>query len=197
MEKSKRDTRKTRMEEIARIKGEVCVNCGSSEKIEYHHIVPLALGGNDYLSNIVPLCYRCHKAAHNGRDIHKYCVPEFTGRHTKNSDEEAFKAFGLFASGLIGTRKCKEILKLSEKSHISDLAQYKKFLQLNGIVKLHNNVDVVGVNGSLKDGAIVGYVEYTCGKKTVLRFKDTGQNAVIYRGKKFPEERPGVSKTEC
>jgi 5-methylcytosine-specific restriction endonuclease McrA len=42
-----------------------CVNCGSAEHIEYHHIVPLANGGNHIFTNIVPLCYECHLKAHN------------------------------------------------------------------------------------------------------------------------------------
>lgn len=30
--------------------GTVCCNCGATEDIEYHHIVPLLLGGNDVKS---------------------------------------------------------------------------------------------------------------------------------------------------
>lgn len=41
--------------------GTVCCNCGATEDIEYHHIVPLLLGGNDVKSNIVPLCYKTWK----------------------------------------------------------------------------------------------------------------------------------------
>lgn len=50
--------------------GRVCVNCGSTEDIEYHHIVPLSLGGNDVLSNIQPLCYECHSKLHFGESKH-------------------------------------------------------------------------------------------------------------------------------
>lgn len=45
--------------------GHKCVNCGSTEHIEYHHIVPLQNGGTNALSNIVPLCQRCHYLAHD------------------------------------------------------------------------------------------------------------------------------------
>lgn len=44
--------------------GRICVNCGATEEIEYHHIVPLSLGGNDVLSNICPLCATCHGKVH-------------------------------------------------------------------------------------------------------------------------------------
>ena len=45
--------------------GNKCVNCGSTENIEYHHIVPLKNGGTNNLSNIVPLCETCHYKAHD------------------------------------------------------------------------------------------------------------------------------------
>lgn len=44
--------------------GRICVNCGATEEIEYHHIVPLSLGGSDTLSNICPLCAKCHGKVH-------------------------------------------------------------------------------------------------------------------------------------
>ena len=39
---------------IQNVVGNICCNCGETDHIEYHHIVPLALGGNDIESNIVP-----------------------------------------------------------------------------------------------------------------------------------------------
>lgn len=45
----------------------ICVNCGKPA-IELHHIVPLALGGNDIDSNKVYLCSECHALVH-GHDI--------------------------------------------------------------------------------------------------------------------------------
>ena len=50
--------------------GEVCVNCESSINIQYHHIVPLSLGGTNNIKNIVPLCEECHSKIHNQKNIH-------------------------------------------------------------------------------------------------------------------------------
>ena len=58
------ETRVPLTEEEKDIVGRVCVNCGETEEIEYHHIVPLSLGGNDVLSNICPLCAKCHGKVH-------------------------------------------------------------------------------------------------------------------------------------
>lgn len=46
-------------------KPRVCCTCGSTEKTELHHIIPLAQGGtNDYF-NLVYLCHDCHTKLHS------------------------------------------------------------------------------------------------------------------------------------
>lgn len=48
-----------------------CCNCGSTEGICYHHVIPRSLGGTDNPSNLVPLCTACHYLLHqitNKRD---------------------------------------------------------------------------------------------------------------------------------
>jgi hypothetical protein len=48
--------------------GEQCQQCGSSERLQVHHIVPLSQGGDRYaLSNLVTLCQECHARAGGGR----------------------------------------------------------------------------------------------------------------------------------
>lgn len=50
--------------------GMQCCNCGSTEELEYHHIVPISLGGNDINSNMACLCYTCHEKIHFGESKH-------------------------------------------------------------------------------------------------------------------------------
>lgn len=45
--------RQTVSDEVKNTVGKNCCNCGASENIEYHHIVPLFLGGKDVITNIV------------------------------------------------------------------------------------------------------------------------------------------------
>lgn len=47
-----------------------CCNCGSKEELEYHHVVPVSLGGKDINSNMVCLCYPCHQKIHYGESMH-------------------------------------------------------------------------------------------------------------------------------
>ena len=45
-----------------------CCNCGSTSDLQYHHIIPISIGGKDINSNICCLCYDCHyKLHHDGK----------------------------------------------------------------------------------------------------------------------------------
>ena len=46
-------------------KGVKCCNSQSKEEIQYHHIIPISAGGFDIISNIAPLCPKCHALIHS------------------------------------------------------------------------------------------------------------------------------------
>lgn len=47
-----------------------CSNCEKSDgTLHIHHIVPLALGGNNIISNLVRLCSDCHALIHEGAPL--------------------------------------------------------------------------------------------------------------------------------
>ena len=51
-----------------RLDGNRSTNCGSTEKLEGHHIRPLAKGGAAYsLDNIITLCASCHQQKDSAR----------------------------------------------------------------------------------------------------------------------------------
>lgn len=191
-----RNRKPTYIRKIKSNAGGICANCGSAEDIEYHHIVPLSLGGQERETNIVALCYKCHKAAHHGRHISHYTNHNAYGRKPKVSDAEAFRAFDLLATGEIGRKKCKELMNLSESTHISDINQYKKYLNARGIKVIKNNVDILGKTGGLKDGVNVGFVKYIDGTDKEIFYHDTGMNDVIYTKRKDPPSRFKIYKTD-
>lgn len=53
-------------ERLWAVKGKTCIYCGKPAT-ELHHIIPRHMGGDNRLSNIVPLCYGCHQKAHSKR----------------------------------------------------------------------------------------------------------------------------------
>lgn len=44
--------------------GNKCVVCGSADRLEADHNIPLSRGGADWASNIIPLCKRCNISKH-------------------------------------------------------------------------------------------------------------------------------------
>ena len=51
--------------EVWRRDGGACVECGSRERLEFHHIIPHSRGGADTARNLELLCERCHRPKGN------------------------------------------------------------------------------------------------------------------------------------
>lgn len=172
-------------EEIHAAMEGVCANCGSTKHIEYHHIVPLRLGGTNRLTNIVPLCHRCHAAAHNGRHVKHYADhPKDSGRPAKCDNEAAFEALDLLAAGEIGVRRCKALMNLSDRTQPQKVTQYSIWREKRGVTSLRNFLDVKITNSpmSVEDGCVIGEVSYADGRTESICFNDTGLNdSTVYR----------------
>ena len=116
--------------------GTVCVCCGSMEGIAYHHILPLAMGGDNRISNIVPVCEVCHGKIHGK---HMTCLQRFSERNGRPRNDapagyrEAITRY--ITAGWDGKEVRKE-LGLSEGMKISELWYYKEFLEKNGVKKV-------------------------------------------------------------
>jgi len=168
---------------LANMLGAVCVNCGEKDNIEYHHIVPLHLGGTNRLSNIVPLCNRCHKVAHNGRHIKEFRNGKINGGRNSNvSDRVAFKALDKWADGQIGNRKCSEMMKIAQHTVIASV-QYKKWCAVRGYKKVRNTLDIAATNSRrpFNERLVVGQIEMPDSSIRLIYFHDTGLNDnVVY-----------------
>lgn len=51
----------TQWRELCATYGHACLACGEVKRLTPDHIVPIALGGSSYISNIQPLCLTCNK----------------------------------------------------------------------------------------------------------------------------------------
>lgn len=47
--------------------GRECVNCHATADLVYHHIIPLSMGGEDTINNMVCMCGACHDRIHYGK----------------------------------------------------------------------------------------------------------------------------------
>lgn len=164
---------------VANMNGEICANCGSRECIEYHHIVPLKLGGTNRLTNYVALCHKCHQAAHYGRHIRNYQNKKVSGRPHKVDDETMKKAFDMFLNGEIGRRECMQMLKMAESSKLSDMSAYKRYTKEKGIKKVVNMIDMWTCKKSKRTvnvGDEVGTIIYIDGHEDVIIYKGNSKN---------------------
>ena len=57
-------------QEVKARAGQRCEQCGSYDRVQADHVIPLAQGGHDTLANGRALCFSCHQGAH-GRQAAK------------------------------------------------------------------------------------------------------------------------------
>ena len=62
----KEETILLKNKKILREKHKACEFCGSDNRLEVHHIIPLALGGSNNLGNLIVVCKKCHNKLHVG-----------------------------------------------------------------------------------------------------------------------------------
>lgn len=141
-----------------------CVNCGSTVGIEYHHVVPLSLGGTNRLTNIVPICHACHMAAHTGRHIMNYDRKrrKHNGRYYKTPYEDCVEALEMYAGGEIGRKECEEFCDMAKTSKIYDAPAFKKFKEEYGIIRMKNTLDVNAKknHGKVRSNAYILEIEF-------------------------------------
>lgn len=59
-----------------------CAACGTTDDLQYHHLVPTSLGGKTEPTNIIVLCGPCHQKWHRqgGREHHNSLIKEGIAR---------------------------------------------------------------------------------------------------------------------
>ncbi len=119
-----------------------CLKCGTMDGLEYHHWTPMSKGGLNTAENIVLLCRKCHRGLHYSQHTTEIDKSKLIGRKTLVTYDEALPIFKAFYNEQIGEGEAKEKLGYSKKSHISDMALYKRFLSESGLPRKKNHVDL-------------------------------------------------------
>lgn len=165
--------RPSNREELEEKLGCTCVNCGSDLDIEYHHIVPLKLGGSNRLTNIVPLCYVCHKIAHGARNIRRVCRSENGGRPRAKIRSDYKQVIDDYLMGFIDRETCQNEFGFKGAQKFTDMAFFKDYLKEKQIVKYRNLL------GRPKDDihALASYILYEDGK--IERYYRDGSNETV------------------
>ena len=176
-------------EDVLRKTDGKCMNCGSMENIEIHHIIPLAFGGTNKIDNLIPLCCDCHVAMHNGFNLNDNIDHGKKGRKSYKTDEEAYTIFDDYFAGNIGVKELKELMGFSKTYKVGDSPQFKRYVKEKGIVRYRNNIDTILCrHDKLYPGVHVGFVLYDTGVKEPM----------IHQKDKLPKEEPPVkNKPKC
>lgn len=139
-----------RRKELILEKGTICCNCHIDKKdtIQFHHVIPLSIGGNDCSSNIVPLCDNCHNLIHhstikNGSYNHSALIKKgmqkakeqgiIAGRRktTINNISEEFKNF--YYPQI--KNKSMSIMEVSRQTKLSRKTIYKYIAIIENTIK--------------------------------------------------------------
>lgn len=164
---NRRKLTKADKESLIKMRGNRCFNCQTTENIEWHHVVPLEIGGEDSLHNMVPLCYACHKAVTN----HELLLATFgrehkSGGRSRKIPENYKDILWQYIRCDIGKKECIKLLGLSEQNRLTDNVWFKEFLEGNGIERYKNNIDLrIGQGRKMEPDSIVGWMCRIGGEK--------------------------------
>lgn len=138
-----------------------CVNCGTTEELELHHVVPLEIGGNDIAENIVPLCYYCHKAVTDHELLLRTAGRKHTAGGRKRTIPDNYKEIlDRYVRCEYGVKDCKKLLGLSQHNHFQDNPWWKEYLKEKGIACCKNVIDLKMSKNGVKKGDAVGKIMY-------------------------------------
>ena len=115
-----------------------CAVCDSMDFLEFHHLIPKADGGTDDYDNLILLCSCCHATVH-GRSYN----PEKPNCKSSISYEAAVPILEKYFANEIGAAETKQLLNLSQKTHLSESYVYKRYKREHQIEKFYNNVDLI------------------------------------------------------
>lgn len=126
-------------EELVATHGNTCVNCGSSDNVEWHHIVPLKDGGQNTIRNVVPLCYDCHMRIHFGNlceSTRRHNAGKRGGRPPKELDEDILLQY---IHGEIHQLDANKKLGLGLRTKLHDMPRFKEFIKKMGILEVEKD----------------------------------------------------------
>ena len=139
--------------------GNTCCNCGSKEKMEYHHVVPLKMGGTNNLTNIKPVCQECHCKAHNKIFRRTWN----NGRPKAIEYEEAESILDRYFNLEIGMKEAKKIMGIANGNKTTWYRLTKEYKEKHDVPKdFYNNIDLLDSQKKRVETLIDNKIEKIC-----------------------------------
>lgn len=184
-----------RLESVERY-GTACINCGDTENIEWHHVVPLCIGGYDKPSNIVPLCAACHKAVTD----HELLLKTFGRRYVRykgGRKQQVFEGsdaiFDDYVNCRITSKEAGDRLGKGSR-HWVEVYAFRDFKKAKKIKSIKNNLGMIVFNfGVVKNGQTVGMITYEDGTEKTITW-DEKNKALSGRSSVPTESNPKVTE---
>lgn len=162
METKKRKNYKSNIKAAKLANGSCCVNCGCQDAVEWHHIVPLHMGGRDVPSNMIPLCHKCHMLAHESRSTWNGNAGRKGGRHRKYSLEKCEPVIADYVYCKIGKKELLRTLGSDSPQDwgINGCSCMKDFFEKHGIISFKNKIDLLCCkkNNGIHEGQEIGWI---------------------------------------
>lgn len=133
--------------------GDKCVNCGATP-IEYHHIVPLRIGGTNSVENIVPLCTRCHDLVHYTKMVRRsaYIRNLCTGRPKRKLPDNFEQIMDDYIFGRIGRKEAQQMIYGDVTTKLNDRGLLARCLAERKIIHFYNYIDINRCKGRKPQG---------------------------------------------
>lgn len=148
-----------------------CLGCGEPiDKPEWHHIVPVAVGGQDRITNIVPLCHACHSAITFMKPVQEYMREGYEASKeykTIGRKPEIPENSDAILEDYFRCRIPKSVAaeRLGKSGHFVESRFYIDYKKSRDIVESRNNIDLrMSIHGRIETGENVGYVKYADGR---------------------------------
>lgn len=175
----------------------MCANCGSTEFLEIHHVVPVEVGGTDKLTNLKLLCQKCHVLAHaslNGLKLGE--KKKRGGRKQKPRIQNWEEAIIAFVHGEMGNKTFRVLMNVGKNTKIKDphCKWFREVLDKAGIANYENYIDYARCSKGkgIHDGDIASHVEYADGTKKNFFYSKELEDKWVKLANDFATDRNAV-----
>ena len=175
-----------------------CVSCGGTP-IEWHHVVPIEVGGKDIVSNIFPVCVECHRLIHLGENYRLKRLEDArkmvkNGGRKRSVPDNNKELLNDYVYCRIGKKELAErwgVTVTSRKDptqkigvymvRLTGKSWYRDYLRELGIKKVDNRIDIVYNRGSnrsvVAEGEYVGTITYLDGRTVDIYYGEPIEQA--------------------